>query len=217
MYTPYVRITTGNPYTVLDAAPSPGVNPKNPLGTLYAAPVNGSLPQSSPGVGVPPVMKYVYYNPTSQVVAPVVAPAPVYWKDETFTTVTSVSTEAMSGAGTTLALASQFIAGWLLPNTTSIAGLVAVGVPATPSGLNGSCVWIQVGGFLAGAFLNATTPIGSTLTPAVASWATTATLAGTNPTVNAPSLGRVLTTPVAVTGGFTADILVGTNSTFWGS
>ena len=57
MYTPYVRITNGNPYTVLDAAA------KNPLGAVYAPPVTQSLPTTTNGIGAPAVMKYVYIIP----------------------------------------------------------------------------------------------------------------------------------------------------------
>lgn len=209
MYTPYPRITTGNPFTVLDAPPG-----KNPLGTLYAPPINQALPLTAAGIGLPPVLKYVYYNPTASV-TPVAAPAPVYWKDETFTTVTPTSTEAMNGAGTSITIANNFIAGWLLPNTTSITGLVAVGTATAPSGLNGSDVWIQIGGFLAGAWVPTGTAAGDTLQGTVTPFLAAHTGAGAAPI--GPILGRAVTAAVAVTGGFTADILVGNFGLFTGS
>jgi len=219
MYTPYVRLTSGNPRTILDAQPG-----KNPYGTLYAPPINQALPSTQPGLGSPAVLKYVYYNPTLLTTAPVVAPAPVYWKDSTFTTVTPVFAEAMGGTvalPTTATIANVFVAGWLLPNTTDIAGLVAnpTNTPLAPPSLNGSGVWIQVGGFLSGALIGtAAGLVGNIITMLPAGTPFTAQSAAAIPAVITPILGRQLTVGVAVTGGFTADIIVGDfGDTFWGS
>lgn len=114
------------------------------LGSIYCAPLNPvNVGTAANGSGLQPIYKYVRYNPTtSQTIQ--AGPALVYWKDETFTTVTPLAAEAFGGATT----AANSIAGWLLYNTTSVAG-------ATASAINGNACWIQVGGFIAGAYTGA--------------------------------------------------------------
>lgn len=194
MYTPYVRISTGNPYTVLDSTA------KNALGAVYAAPQNEGLPTTTNGVGAPAVIKYVYYNSTANP-APVGAPAPVYWTDQTFTTVSGVFSE---GLGT------NFIAGFLLPNTTAISGLTA----AT---LNTSYVWIQIGGFLSAAIVPASTAVGDAIigAPTAGNWTNARVAAGTAPTNKIA--GWAASAAVAFGSLYTADIQLGPSGCFWGS
>jgi hypothetical protein len=109
------------------------------LGSLYQAPLvpTGSVTN---GGGLNSYLKYVRYNPTtSQTIQ--AGPALVYWKDETFTTVTPLAAEAFAGATS----AANSIAGWLLYNTTTLS-------TATAAQINGNFCWIAVGGFVPGAF-----------------------------------------------------------------
>jgi hypothetical protein len=84
----------------------------------------------------------VRYNPTTSETIQA-GPALVYWKDETFTTVTPLAAEAFAGATS----AANSIAGWLLYNTTTLASAAA-------SLINGNFCWIAVGGFVPGAFIS---------------------------------------------------------------
>jgi hypothetical protein len=192
MYTPYVRISTGNPYTVLDTVA------RNPVGSIYSPPVNESLPLSTKGLGAQPVYKYVYYNSTANP-APVAAPAPVYWTDETFTTVSGVATEALS---VTLGVC---IAGYLLPNSTAISGLTA-------AELNQSYCFIQIGGLLVGAYAGGSAgAVGDVISgAATGNWSYTAatTVAATN---------KILGIQLTAQASSTFDVLVGGYQTFWGS
>src|ERR1700761_8080904 len=152
----YPVITTGNAKTVIDTYIAPGAPNVNGTSGITNGSFNtpGILYQYQPqpfrvgvnGSGSPIFLKYVRYNPTaSQTI--VNGPTIVYWKDETFTTVTGLLSEAIGG--TTLGL--NFIAGWMLPNTTDLPSVTA----AT---LNGNWCFIQVGGFLSGAYVGATAP-----------------------------------------------------------
>lgn len=140
-----------------------------PLGSIYQAPLNLSQLATAPGIGLNSYLKYVRYNPTvSQTIQ--AGPAIVYWKDETFTTVTGLFSEANLSA-----LQSSGVAGWLLPNTTSTpqGSLSNAAYAAT---LNGNGVWIAVGGFVPGAFVTAGTSGQGIYGVATGSaWATTTT------------------------------------------
>lgn len=150
----YATFGAVNPYT--GSTPSSVVDTYNNalenngasqiLGSLYFAPLDPSHVNVG-GAGLQNGFKYVRYNPTaSQVIQ--AGPALVYWKDETFTTVTPLSTEAYLPA-----LQSSGIAGWLLYNTTTTPG-------ATASVINGNLCWIQVAGFIPGAYSSAATTAG---------------------------------------------------------
>lgn len=111
-----------------------------PLGTIYQAPLN---PDSivTAGIGANVYLKYVRYNPTvTQVLKN--GPMLMYWKDNTFTTVTGLASEAYEGINN--------IAGWMLYNTTAVTG-------ATAAQVNGNFIWLFVGGFLPGAWVTAAT------------------------------------------------------------
>lgn len=171
MFTPYVRFGTsgGNPNVQLDATA------QNPLGTVYAPPIATNVATTTKGYGSQPLLRYVQYNSTSNP-APVAWPAPVYWLDETYTAVTSVQTEALGGAGATAGLNS--IAGYLLINTTNY------GSTLTATLLNTGYVWIQTGGFLAGAAVAASTAIGDAVIGITgANWVPGRTAEGTAPPV----------------------------------
>lgn len=188
MYTPYVRITSGNVYTVLDSVA------KNPLGTVYSPPVVQSLPTTTNGIAAPPVYKYVQYNSTSNP-AVVANPAPVFYTDQTFTTVTGVQSEG---------LGLNFIAGYLLPNSTAISGFTA-------ALLNTSYVWIQIGGFLAGAIVPGSTAVGDAIFGAAGNW--TAGRIAANSAITNKIYGFATS---AVSGGL-SNLQLGPVGCFWGS
>jgi hypothetical protein len=195
MYQPYIRISTGNPYTVLDTVA------KNPVGCIYAPPVNQNLPLTTKGFGAQPVLKYVYYASTTNP-TPVAAPAPVYWTDESFTTVTGNAAEAYSAG---VGVAGVAIVGYLLPNTVAIAGLTALE-------LNDSYVFIQIGGWLGGAWAPTagTSAIGNYITGlATGNWASSAAAP--------PTTGRMLGVEYSAVVGSVCDVLLGGIGTFWGS
>lgn len=138
---PYVRVTTGNFQTTLDPAA------RNPLGCIYVPPVSATLVTTSKGYGAQAVVKYVYYNSTTNP-APVAAPAPVYYTDESFTTVSGNAAEALFTTN------GACLAGYLLPNSTAVSGLTA-------AQLNQSYCFIQVGGLLVGAYAPTTVTAGA--------------------------------------------------------
>ena len=90
------QITTGNVRTALDLYQATGIlnnGAKNPLGASY---YDNAVSLANPN-GVSSKYRYVRYNSTAN--AALVAgagPGVVYWTDETYTTVTSTSTESVS-------------------------------------------------------------------------------------------------------------------------
>ena len=134
------------------------------LGQRYFATVNATAVNPS---GAPAIYMLVKYSSTAQP-SPSAAPAPVYWTDETFTTVSGVSTESLGGL--------NLVAGYLLPNTASISGLTA-------AMLQGAYVLIQVGGLLQGAVApgSGTLGVGNTIIAAAGNFSSAAVAAGTAP------------------------------------
>lgn len=197
LYGAFQKITTGNVRTTIDSStvPANGV-PRQPLGTIYSPPVNAGAAIGS-GYGAPPVYKYVQYNSTANPSVQA-APAPVYWKDETFTVVTGVFSESfLAAAGSA--------AGYLMPNSTDYSGLTA-------AILNGNWVWIQIAGWLQAGLVPSTTPgAGSTIVASAGNWTATGVAAGTAPT------SRVMGMQLAAAVSSACDILVGPYTTFWGS
>ena len=134
---------------------------KNPLGSLYFRPslsqggggtnLGGAL-SSVTGYGAGLWMKYVLYKSTGNP-AVKTGPAPVYWTDETFTTVSGTFTEGVVASSA----ASQ--AGWLLPNSGTVSGIGAGTTLFTNTllnnGGNGSFVWIGLQGFIPSCYLAA--------------------------------------------------------------
>lgn len=194
MYTPYVRITTGNIFTQLDSAA------KNPLGCIYSPPASQAGPTTAKGYGAQPVLKYVYYNSTTNP-APVAAPAPVYYTDESFTTVSGNAAEAFVTTG------GLYIAGYWLPNTTSIASL-ANNTTGTNTQVNQSYGWIQIGGLLVGAW-------GPTASGAVGA-AITGLTTGNWASTGAANAQRQLGYQLTAVASSVCDVLV-SGDVFWGS
>lgn len=201
MYTPYVRISNGSIQSTLDSVA------RNPVGSIYSPPANLGAPLSTKGLGAQPVYKYVLYSSTSNP-APVAAPAPVYYTDESFTTVSGNAAEAYS-AGT--GITGLAIAGYWMPNTTAISGLTNAASATAPQ-VNQSYGFMQIGGLLAGAWAPTAgaAGIGNFITGlAAGSWATTSAV-----TILA---GRQLGIQWSVVVNGLCDILVGGYQTFWGS
>jgi hypothetical protein len=198
LYGAYQRITTGNVRTTIDSSTVPlNGPPRQPLGTIYSPPINVGLATTT-GQGAPPIYKYVQYQSTANP-AVVAAPAPVYYTDETFTVVSGVFTESFLGA-------AGSIAGYLMPNSTDYSGLTA-------ALLNGNWVWIQIGGYLKGAYAPTagTNAVGTTIIGSTGNWTSTAVAVGTAPS------SRVLGMELTAVASAACDVLVGTYSTFWGS
>jgi hypothetical protein len=190
---PLLQIDTGNPRTFLyNASLSPisiyaGQGENQVLGQRYSDVVNKSA--ANPG-GSPAIYMLVKYQSTGNP-APVAGPAPVYWTDNTFTTVTGVNSEAFVGG--------NLLAGWLLPNTTDMPSL-------TNALLNGSQCLIQVAGYCKGAYAPTTTgAVGATVSGSAGNWTSTGTAQGTAPLM--ASFGIQLT---AAAGGL-CDMLIHTD------
>lgn len=129
---------------------------QNPVGSLYfrpAASMGSSVLPSASGFAAGLWCRYVKYLSTANP-AMVAGPAPVYYTDATFTTVSGRFSEGLIAATGS----ASSIAGWLLPNTGTVAG-VGVGTAITAAILNnaglGSYVWIGVQGFIPSCFLAA--------------------------------------------------------------
>jgi hypothetical protein len=193
MYTSYPRVTSGNFQTTLDNSPL------NNIGAIYSPPPTSGAPLSTKGLGAQPVCKYLFYKSTSQP-APVAVPAPVYYVDESFTTVSGNAAEAFTVTGLPM------VAGYLLPNTTAFPSLTAAILQST-------YVWVQVGGLLVAGYAPAATAVGDSIIGiATGNFVAGRVAAGTAATSR--PFGTALT---AVSGG-TADILLGAaQTTFWGS
>lgn len=112
------------------------------------------------GYGCYLTVKYVRYNSTAN---PAVAtgPAVVYWKDETFSVVTGVFSEATTTG-------SSAVAGILLPNKSTTAG-IGLGTAFNATVLNGNWVFIATLGFVPSVYL-AAGAIGNSITGASGNW-----------------------------------------------
>ena len=207
MYTPYVRFS--NPTTQLDNAA------KNALGAIYAPPSpypsTGNLSvttgQSAAGYGAPPVFKYVYFNAAAAPSAQI-APSPVYWADESFTTVTPDAAAAFFVTG------GAMVAGYWMPNSTAL-GLSAVNTAAIIGAtFQQSYGWIQIAGFLPGALVPST--LGSDAAGNAIQGLTTGSWASTSNAALQAS-GRVLGIQLHASASSLVDVLVAGYTTFWGS
>jgi hypothetical protein len=149
--TDYPVVSTGSTLTSIDTFDATKLNngAQNLLGQVYVIPLNADrVGAAANGMGLQKYVKYVRYNPTvSQAI--LTGPGIVYWKDETFTTVTGLLSESFTGN-------ANSVAGWLQYNTTTLA-------TATAAQINGNFCFIAVGGFLAGAVSVAATAVGDTL------------------------------------------------------
>ena len=120
--------------------------------------------------GAPAIFMLVYYQSTGNP-APQSAPAPVYWTDNTYTTVTGVESESLLGL--------NGIAGYLMLNTTSLTTLTATLLNGTAA--NPSQVIIQVGGYLVGGVAPASTVAGDWIVGAAGNWTPARVAQGTAP------------------------------------
>jgi hypothetical protein len=149
--------------------------------------------------GTPSIYQLVKYLSTSALttanLTTVGAPAPVYWTDNTFTTVTAISTEAFATAPL------AFPAGYLMVNTVSLPTL-------TGAQVLGALLLIQVAGYLKGAYAATagTNGIGSWIEGAAGTFLTTGVAAGSSPTYQ--PFGRQMT---AIASGL-CDVLVSTDN-----
>jgi hypothetical protein len=129
-----------------------------------------SNPTPANPYGTPAIFILVQYLSTSATVIGNVpaAPAPVYWTDQTYTTVSGISTESAFGL--------NGIAGFMQINTTSLPNL-------TTAKLLGANILIQVAGYLAGAVgpASGTAGVGNALCGYAGNFASQAIVAGTAP------------------------------------
>ena len=177
---------------------------QNVPGGLYLAPPpsgSGLTPagattntMSSKGYGSYLAVRYVLYKSTVNP-AVVPGPAPVYWTDETFTTVTGSFSEGM------VANNSVSAAGWLLPNSGSNSGMGAGTTNFTATILNngalGSWVFIAVGGWVPYCYINSGSTAGQSLYGS-GNFAATGVNDGTAPTHKV--IGYSSSAPVATIG-----------------
>lgn len=206
-YLPYARVTTGNPQTTLDATA------KNPVGAIWAppSPYNGATfsttaTVSTAGLGAPPVFKYVYFYDAAALTGTAqIAPAPVYWIDESFSTVTPNAADAYS------TLLGACVAGYWMPNTTALG--TSNSASAWYLQFSQAYGWIQIGGFLPGALAPSTSTnpaIGSLITGlTTGSWA--------SQVINTSTPNGVLGRQWSAIASGVCDVLVGAYSSFWGS
>jgi hypothetical protein len=185
-----------NPTLGLGAiTPYQGIGENQVLGQRYVG-VTNTTPTNP--AGSPAYFMLVQYLATSALTTANLttanAPAPVYWTDNTFTTVTAITTEGIGG--TTLGLA--FPAGFMMLNKTSVTGLTA-------AQLLGAQILIQVGGYLKGAYMSSSSSagIGAWIVPSAGTFSSAFIAAGSSATYQ--PFGRQLT---ALASGL-CDVLVG--------
>jgi hypothetical protein len=209
MYTPYARFAY--PQTQLDpsAKNTPGSVYSPPPGT-YTSYTSGptfstTAGNSTPGFGAPGVFKYVYFYDANALTGTMqAAPAPVYWIDESYTTVTGNAANAWVTTG------GAMVAGYLMPNTTAL-GSSNTGAQWYLQ-LSQSYCWIQIGGLLPSAY-------GPTTGGAVGDYIiglTTGSWASSGVTTISAS-SRVLGYQLTAVASSLCDVLVGGLTTFWGS
>jgi hypothetical protein len=191
-----VRTNLYNPS--LGFAPWAGLGENQVLGQRYFGTTNVQVPNANSS---PAIFMLVQYLSTSAIttanLTTAAAPAPVYWTDNTFTTITAISTEGIGG--TTLGL--NFPAGYMMVNTTDLTSLTA-------AQLVGAQIIIQIAGYLKGAYgpTTGTAGIGNWIVPAAGTFISTGVVAGTTAPTLSP-FGRQLT---ALSSGL-CDVLVGTD------
>lgn len=206
MYTPYWRISTGNVQTTMDPTA------RNVVGAIYSPPPSSSQTfsttagSSSAGYGAQPVYKYVYFYDAADLSESMqAAPAPVYYIDESFTTVTANAADAYFTTG------GACVAGYLLPNTTALG--TSNSATAWYTELLQSYVHIQIGGLLQGALQPSTRTNpgqGSLITGlTTGEWA--------SQVINTATPDRILGIQWTAIASGLCDVLVGGYTSFWGS
>lgn len=214
LLTEFPYIFTGNLYTSLDTyastvstqpptnTPSYPNGAYNPPGAPFLLAQGASegpaiIPYTGKGWGAPLIVRYVRYNSTANPTPLTTPGAPVYWTDETFTTVSGVFSEGNpAGTGNI-----NSFAGIMLLNSTSLSSLTA----AT---LNGNWIWIVTGGFVPQIAVPASTAVGDALIGAAGNFTLGRVASG-----SAPTSSRFLQALTAVSGGL-GDVLVNTEFTF---
>lgn len=188
------QVTTGNVRTTYDLynASVPFNNQKCPLGSLIydvigADSISGKLTPA----GAMTVYKYVLYKSTTNP-ALLASPGVVYYTDETGTIVSGAMADGVFNG-------ANAVAGYMMPNTTDIAGLTAA---ILNNGGLGSYVWIAVGGFVGGATAVAATAVGDALIGSATAFTPGRTAAGTAPT------NRVLAFAQTAIAGGVSDVMV---------
>ena len=162
---------TADPWVANASTPFPN-GAQNPVGSLYfqPAPAQGgnTTLATAAGYAAGLWMRYVLYKSTANP-AVQTGPAPVYYVDETFTTVSGVFSEGIPAATGN----ASSIAGFMLPNSGTVAGY---GLGTTlftntilNNGGNGSYVWIGLAGFIPSAYLAAGAQ-GNPITGASGNW-----------------------------------------------
>jgi hypothetical protein len=188
----------------LGFAPWAGLGENQVLGQRYIASIGATAVNPS---GQPAIYMLVKYLATSALstanLTTAGAPAPVYWTDNTFTTVTGITSEAFATSPI------SFPAGYMLLNT--VTGYGNAGTALTGAVLLGAQILIQVGGYLKGAYLSTTTNsgIGSTIIGAAGTLTSTTAsqAAGT-----APLYPRVFGVELTAVSGNLCDVLVMTDN-----
>jgi hypothetical protein len=185
----------------LGFAPWAGLGENQVLGQRYVASISPTAVNPS---GTPAIYMLVKYLSTSAIstanLTTAAAPAPVYWTDNTFTTVTGISTEGF----TTSPLA--FPAGYMILNT--VTGVGNAGTALTSAMLVGAQILIQIGGYLKGAYAPTagSVGIGAWIEGAAGTLLTTAVAAASSATYQ--PFGRQMT---VIASGL-CDVLVGTDN-----
>lgn len=162
-----LQIDTGKALTFLyNSSLSPvsiyaGLGENQVLGQRYFS-ANYSVANPN---GSPAIYMLVQYKSTAQP-APAAAPAPVYWTDETLTTVSGVSTESVAGL--------NGIAGYMMVNTASVTGLTAASIQTAQ-------LLIQVSGVITGAVSPAAIVAGDWIIGAAGNFTPGRVAAGTAP------------------------------------
>lgn len=166
------QITTGNFQTTIDQYVSgyagypnnPGA--RNQVGAAYY----DSTGSNSNPWGVPGKYRYVQYVSTSNpALTSVTGPFLVYWVDATFTSVTPVYSESLTGG-------INMVAGLAMPNVTALTTLTA-------AILNNNYIWICVGGYVSGVYIaSASVSAGNSLYGSTTNFQPGTTAAGTAPT-----------------------------------
>ena len=140
------QVTSGNFQTTVDPYVSGYAGyPNNPgERAIPGAAYYDSTGTFSNPWGAPGKYRYVrYYDSANTAITNLTAPAPCYWTDETYTTVTPIYNQ-----GTATGL--NGVAGLIMPNLTALPSLVlattGTGIGQTP--LNGNWIWICVGGLV---------------------------------------------------------------------
>lgn len=193
------QITTGNFQTTVDLYQASSFSSypesngqQNPLGAAYY----DATGTTANVWGVPGKFRYVRYLSTANpALTGVTGPFIVYWTDATFTTVTPVSSESLTGG-------LNLVAGLAMPNLTAIPGLVNAGATGTQTNLGGNYIWVCVGGYVSGVYVAGATPtagqnlIGSAtnFTPTASSTAANSRILGYATTGTTTNLCNVLVT-----------------------